>query len=388
MSEKPNTFRLIIASVLLLAAGVLPVHLLGALAPTLQAELNFNDAQLGYLVSAFFVVAALFSRRGGELSDRIGPNRALFGATLISIGALTFVAVFVDSYGWLLLAVVVAAAGNGVGQPGTNVLISNGIDVERRGLAFGAKQAGVPVSTLVGGISAGFVVERWGWRPTFFGAALVGVVAILIMPKVPHGSEHTQDKAKFTEDEKRGLYLLAIVGLAGGAAVAPIPAFLVRSAIEAGISDSRAPLILVGGSALLISVRVLSGVLADIYSFDRFAAITPLLLVGTVGYALLSLGSPTWTILGAAFAFSGGWGWPGLFNLGAIERFPNRPGAASGITQMGIFSGAVVGPALFGILAEHASYRSAWLASLLWGLLAVVVMMFARGALDRASATS
>jgi len=206
-------------------------------------------------------------------------------------------------------------------------------------------------------------------------------VAILMMPSVPHDPEHVNRTATFSPSEKKGLYLLSLAGICGAAAVAPIPVFVVRSAIEADVSPSTAPLLLIIGSTLLILVRVLSGVAADRYSFDRFAAIIPMMLIGLVGYGLLASASPWATVVGALLAFSGGWGWPALFNLGTVERFPRRPGAASGIMQMGVFIGAVLGPALFGLLAEHVSYRSAWLSSGLWGICAVMAMIVARRAL-------
>jgi predicted MFS family arabinose efflux permease len=380
----PNTPRLIVSSVLLLAAGVLPVHLAGALAPTLQKELNFNDAQLGFLVAAFFGVAAVLTTRGGALNDRIGPNSALRNATLISITALTLTALLVNSYLGLLGLIVLATLGNSVSQPGTNVLISSGVREQRRGLAFGAKQAGVPVSTLIGGLSARLIVDQWGWRWAYAAAAIVGVVAILMMPKVPHDAEKVSRHATFSRSEKRALHLVALVGVGGAAAVAPIPSFVVLSALDADMSINTAPLLLIGGSVLLIMVRSLSGLAADLYRFDRFLVIIPMLLVGAVGYVLLAVGSPIPTVIGAVLAFGGGWGWPGLFNLGVVERFPMRPGAASGIMQMGIFVGAVLGPAAFGLLAEHVSYQAAWYSSAAWTVLAVSVMVVARRALAAA----
>ena len=53
-------------------------------------------------------------------------------------------------------------------------------------------------------------------------------------------------------------------------------------------------------------------------------------------------------------AFATGWAWPGLFNLAVVRVNPSAPGAATGITQTGTYLGAVVGPVLFGVVAEHA----------------------------------
>jgi MFS family permease len=66
-------------------------------------------------------------------------------------------------------------------------------------------------------------------------------------------------------------------------------------------------------------------------------------------------------LVAAPLAFSTAWAWPGLFNLAVVRANPSNPASATGITQTGQFIGAVVGPVLFGIVAEHAGFRAAWL---------------------------
>ena len=66
-------------------------------------------------------------------------------------------------------------------------------------------------------------------------------------------------------------------------------------------------------------------------------------------------------VIGALVAYTLGWGWNGLFNLAVVRSNPERPGAATGITQTGVFVGAVFGPLLFGFVVDRASYTAAWL---------------------------
>ena len=57
---------------------------------------------------------------------------------------------------------------------------------------------------------------------------------------------------------------------------------------------------------------------------------------------------------------------------------PNAPGAATGITQTGTYFGAVVGPVLFGLVAERLSFRAAWLGAGAMASLAAVTILGAR----------
>ena len=65
-------------------------------------------------------------------------------------------------------------------------------------------------------------------------------------------------------------------------------------------------------------------------------------------------------LAGVPLAFGAGWAWPGLFNLAVVLANPASPGAATGITQTGTYMGAVLGPLLFGFLAEHLSFGWSW----------------------------
>lgn len=97
-----------------------------------------------------------------------------------------------------------------------------------------------------------------------------------------------------------------------------------------------------------------------------------LLLGGTVGYLLLSTGTLVGFVAGAALAFGAGWAWPGLLFLALVRQFPSASGRPSGQVQRGMFTGAMVGPFLFGVVADAVSFTVAWWMSAGWGLLAAL----------------
>ena len=62
----------------------------------------------------------------------------------------------------------------------------------------------------------------------------------------------------------------------------------------------------------------------------------------------------------SAVAFGSGWAWPGLFNLAIVRLNPAAPAAATGITQTGVYVGALSGPIAFGVIVDQVGYGWAW----------------------------
>ena len=78
-------------------------------------------------------------------------------------------------------------------------------------------------------------------------------------------------------------------------------------------------------------------------------------------------------VVGAFVVFGLGWGWPGLFNLAVVDLHRESPGAATGISQMGIYVGAAFGPGAYGLLSSALGYPGAW------GIAAGVSLLAAAG---------
>ncbi|MFT4658356.1 MAG: putative MFS family arabinose efflux permease [Ilumatobacter sp.] len=105
---------------------------------------------------------------------------------------------------------------------------------------------------------------------------------------------------------------------------------------------------------------------------------------------LLAVDVPATYLLAPIPAFAFGWSWPGLFNLSVIRNNPSAPAAATGISQVGVFIGAALGPALGGLIIDNGSYRLLWLfgaSTLLTGSLMAMYLRTRIRAARQASAT-
>ena len=109
--------------------------LLAPLFPWLKEAFDASYAQLGLLMSIFFVVSCVVQALSGFVVDRFGPRPVLFGGlALLGLAAFGFAAS--GSYAMLAVCSVVAGAGNGVFHPVDYTLLNRKVHPSRLGHAF------------------------------------------------------------------------------------------------------------------------------------------------------------------------------------------------------------------------------------------------------------
>jgi MFS family permease len=388
MREHGPSRRAVLLAVVVATAGVLPGFLTGGLAVQIRGELDFGEGALGFAVAVFFAASALASVVSGRVVERLGSSLGMRLATAASAASLLAVSVLASSWWWLCACLVLGGLGNAISHPATHLLLAREVPQNRQGLAFGVKQAAIPAATLLAGLAVPLVATTVGWRWAFAGGAALALGVALLVPKSEKRvTTRPVKEARAGDAPLAALVLLALgIGL-GSAAANPLGAFVVESAVAAGIGVGAAGLLLALGSAAGIGVRVVFGHLADRLKSGRLRLVAGMLGVGTIGFVLLASGSAPLLVVGVTVAFAAGWGWPGLFNFAVVKSNPGAPAAATGITQTGASSGAAVGPLAFGLLVEEISFATAWLASGVVAIIAAAAILAGRGMLLRNRAT-
>jgi MFS family permease len=349
-----------------------PVFLVGGLAVQISEELGFSPAGLGLAVSAYFGASALASVPAGALVERYGSTTiARAGIGLAALSLLT-IAVAAHSL-WSLIAILaLGAAANAMGQLASNTSLSRHIPVRRQGLAFGVKQAAIPVSTLLAGAAVPVVALTVGWRWAFVSAAVGAVGALFVVP-----TERNEQRRKSTNGGDRATAALVVIGigatLAAGSANA-LGTFLVDSAVADGFAPGVAGLALTLGGAVGVAARIGGGWLADRMPDRQISVIAGMLTVGAAGLAVLSVLNTATLIVGVTLGFGLGWAWPGLMNFAVVRLHPQAPAAATSITQTGVYAGGCIGPLGLGALAAGAGYPTMW-------TVAGIAMLWAAGAM-------
>ena len=377
--------RPILLAVSVATVGVLPSFLTGGLAVQIRGELGFGAGALGLVVALFFVVSSLASALAGRVVERVGFYAAMRCSSVVGALSLVAVATLAGSWWGIVACLLLGGLGNAVAQPATNLMLAREVPGGHQGLAFGVKQAAIPIATLLAGLAVPVIAVTLGWRWAFAGAALLALIVALIVPRGGHAgvTENAPKKARAGDAPLAALILLAIgIGL-GSTAATPLGAFLVESATSTGVEVGTAGLLLALGSAVGIVVRVVAGYLADGMESGRLRLVAGMLVLGTAGFAMLASGSPSLLVVGVVLAFGAGWGWPGLFNFAIVKSSPKSPAAATGITQTGASGGAALGPLLFGYTVEATSFGTAWLAAAAVALLSAAAILAGRHLLLR-----
>ena len=359
MSREQSAFRVAWGAVAITTSTVLPVFLAGALTVQVSAELGFSPAGLGVAVALYFGVSALVSLPVGKIVEHLGSRRT---SRIAVLGASTFMlltAAFARNYTSFLVILLCGAWCNVMGQLSSNLTLARSMPAERMGFSFGAKQASVPLATLLAGAAVPAVGLTIGWRWAYvIGAAL----ALTSLAAAPHGSGAGSRERKVAEN--RATAALSVIGAAAGlgaAAANALGIFLVASAVDRGVDPGLAGLVLTLGSAVGLVMRMVHGWLADRRSGGHIAVVAGCFLLGAGGLALLAAPGPVCLIAGTVLGFGLGWSWPGLLQFAVVRLNPSAPASATAIIQAGVYAGGFAGPIGFGFLATHGSFSLAWL---------------------------
>lgn len=351
--------RAVAAAALSTTVGTLPTMLLGGLAVLVREDLAISRTQLGAAVSVFFASSALWSMPAGRAAERFGAFRSTAAAAVFS--GVSVVAIAALARSWLILVVCLAASGigNAFAQIGSNLSLARHVPKRLQGLAFGIKQAAIPIGTLLGGLALPLVGLTVGWRWAFAGAGVLAVMAVFATPRDAPSPGTGRDRRR-GDAALLGLVVVAVGAALGAGTANAFGTFLVESAVSDGIAAGTAGLMLAAGSAIGIAVRIWLGWSADRRQGGNLRIVTLLLACGAVGFALLAVGGVTALIAGTVLGFGAGWSWPGLLNLAVVRLNPGAPAMATSVTQTGVFAGGAAGPVTFGAVVDAAGYQVAW----------------------------
>lgn len=361
--------------------GVFPAFLVGGLAVQLQDDLAFDDTGLGVASAAFFLGGAVASAAAGGMAERWGPTVALRRAAAAATVLLVVTAASARSWVSLVACLAVAGVVNALAQPAANLVIAREVSSARLGFAFALKQSAIPLAGVLSGLAVPALALTVGWRWAFVAAALLGVLVAASVPRLDLAVTSGGSPRPSLGARPAAMAGLVVTAAFGAAAAGTIGSFLVRSGVEAGLDEGPAGLLLTGGSAFGIAVRLGAGRRADRRGRRHLPVVSAMLAGGVVGYALLAVGASWSHVVAVPFAFGLGWAWPGLFNLAVVRNNPDAPARSTGITQTGIYAGAVLGPVAFGVVADRWGFGPAWALSASWSLIAALGALVARRSL-------
>lgn len=359
-------------------ACTLPAWMVGAMSIQIREELDFTLVALGFAIAIFRLTGATFSPLLGQVPDRIGPLASMrIAAAIAGISSLG-IAIFVTTYAQLLAFLAFAGLSNSLGQTASTLALVRAVKQARQGLAFGMKQAALPIGSMVAGFSVPLIALTVGWR---WGFVLSAVISFAIPLALPREGFSPRATVEGPPDARRGasaLFALAAAMFLSAAAAGALTTFLVESSVVAGLAPGLAGTLLAGGSVLAILMRLYAGVAADRREGGHLRLCALMIALGSIGFALLGTSHIGLMLLGSVFAFTFGWGFPGLFWYAIVKQSQARPAQVTGILMPGPMFGGVAGPIAFGWLVERLGYGPSWVIVSGWMLVSACLMLLGR----------
>ena len=361
----------------------------GPLAPFLRDDLDISRGQVGTLIAVYYFTGMLAAMPAGIIVDRLGARSMLILCLVLE--GLPFAAM---SLAGNYLMVGLFAALSGIGYGFINQVSTKGImnwfSPGGRATAMGIKQAGVTIGAALSAWLLPVLALTYGWRT---GVRAIGVAmfvmafAVFILYREhPPGvmlREHLADRKESGPSLWKALAQPTLLALL---LISPFLSFsqgCVVSFLVLYLKEQIHFPVELAGQCMTVSMiaaavgRVSWGVVSDrLFGGDRLRPVIIMSLVGAVsalGMALLSPGSSAvpaffWSVL-LGFSLSG---WTGMLmvlsaELGGIRLAASVVSVLITVTGLGF----LVGPIVFGYVADHLGYFSSWLIVVITSLLSL-----------------
>src|SRR5213596_2164684 len=178
--------------------------------PALQTNLHATVVDVQWVVEAYALLLTALLLVGGSLGDIYGRKR-IYAAGVIVFAAASTACGLAPDVGQMIIARAVQGIGAALLVPGSLAIISASFAERDRGRAIGTWSGFTAITTAVGPVLGGWLIEHASWRWVFFiNLRVAAIVIILTLWRVP---ESRNPQASEGPDWVGAL--LAAAGLAG-----------------------------------------------------------------------------------------------------------------------------------------------------------------------------
>ena len=359
------------------AIASMAILTLPVMAPAIAQSLRISATLIGVYVSLVYCGAMSTSLIAGHLVSRYGAIRVSQVCLLLCGLGLALSAI--PSIAAISLGGLFIGLGYGPITPASSHLLAKTTPHHRVALIFSIKQTGVPLGGLLAGAIVPGLVLAIGTQSALLSVGLATVLCAFLAQSLRDQLDTDRQvthKLAFVSltaplqmlARQPDLRSLAAMSFAFSAVQMCLSTYLVIFLnSEFGYSLVTSGLALSVAQAGGVLGRIVWGFIADRWLGPRYmlAVLAAMMTVSTASIALLdgSVLLPLMLTLLAVFGASAT-GWNGVY-LAAVARLapPGEASIATGATLFVTYSGVVLGPMLFGLLASSlGTYRAGFLA--------------------------
>ncbi|MEK9963794.1 MAG: MFS transporter, partial [Betaproteobacteria bacterium] len=185
--------------------------ILPPLFPWIKLEFGLSNAELGLLMTAFFVVSGLGQILAGFVVDRFGAVSSIIaGLGLSGIASIGFS--LSDTYGSLLVCAAIAGLGNSVFHPADYSLLNKKVNPARLGHAYSVHGISGALGWAAAPIFLVGFATLFDWRTAVAMSAIVAFVVLATL-FINLRSEGISDRSKFKFENQKAQPGLAFLKL-------------------------------------------------------------------------------------------------------------------------------------------------------------------------------
>ena len=356
--------------------------ILASLFPWLKPAFGLSYAELGLLMTVFFVVSGVGQALAGFVVDRVGARRVLFGGMAL-LGIASLLLAGANHYAMLLAGSMLAGLGNSVFHPSDYTLLNQRVSKARIAHAFSVHGISGNLGWAAAPVFLAGLATFSSWRTALLAASVIPFATLLLLflnrkalysDPVPPKSQAAAEGSAFGFMRlpavwmSFGFFFLTAVALGG---IQSFSSTSLVSLYQVSLASAMA-----GYSAYMLASAggmVMGGFMASktqhhdrtiAASFTLAAALALVLASGTV---------PGWstTIIMGLIGLAAGVAGPSRDLLIRAAAPKNATGRVFGVVYSGLDSGLAVGPLLFGALMDGGHPSWVFICIALFQLLAI-----------------
>ncbi|MBX3705363.1 MAG: MFS transporter [Pseudomonadales bacterium] len=157
--------------------NVLDRQIVTILTEPIKADLGLSDTQIGLMTglafAVFYTVLGIPIARLADRSNRVN----IISIALVMWSGMTAVCGMAQNFVQMLVARIGVGVGEAGCTPPAHSLIADHYPPQQRASALSIYALGIPIGSILGLLTGGWIAEFYGWRMAFF---LVGVPGILL----------------------------------------------------------------------------------------------------------------------------------------------------------------------------------------------------------------
>ena len=189
MSKQKGTW-ILIATILGSSMAFIDSSVVNVALPRLQAELQASASSVQWVVEAYALFLGALILIGGSLGDQFGRKRIFLLGVIVFTVASVFCGIS-QTIEQLIIARSVQGIGGALLTPGSLAIIRSSFDSAERGKAIGTWSGFSAITSALGPLLGGWLVQNTSWRWIFFIniplAVIVVIVSLLHLPESTSG---------------------------------------------------------------------------------------------------------------------------------------------------------------------------------------------------------